>query len=318
MDLVQIGELARLSGVSVKTIRFYSDQGLVPEADRTPSGYRKYDAQSVLRLELVRTLRELGLDLATIRRVLDRGTDLRTAAAAHAEALDAQIRVLRLQRAVLRALSRREPTSNEVQRMNRIAQATAEERRRIVAEFLDSIFAGTSVDPAFEAKLRSVTPEMPDDPTDEQVDAWIELADLVRDAGFRSRLRQMNQRSFDPTPPATPTGPEARRTAELVNERVAAALDAGIQPDAAATAVVDELVGAFAAGVGRRDEPAYRRELLEAVELASDPRAERYWQLMAIINGWPPIPGTMHLWGWFTDALRASLDRGPVSRPDER
>ena len=114
MEYVQIGELARRSGLSVKTIRFYSDVGLVPEADRAPSGYRRYDARSLLRLEFVRTLRELGLDLATIRRVLDRDADLRSVAAAHADAIDAQIRMLRLQRAALRALSRRERSAQGI------------------------------------------------------------------------------------------------------------------------------------------------------------------------------------------------------------
>jgi hypothetical protein len=39
-DRYRIGELARLSGLSVKTIRFYSDRGLVPPAERTGAGYR--------------------------------------------------------------------------------------------------------------------------------------------------------------------------------------------------------------------------------------------------------------------------------------
>ncbi|MBO0774332.1 MAG: MerR family DNA-binding transcriptional regulator, partial [Actinobacteria bacterium] len=38
--LLTIGELARLTGLPVKTIRFWSDEGLVPPADRTPAGYR--------------------------------------------------------------------------------------------------------------------------------------------------------------------------------------------------------------------------------------------------------------------------------------
>ena len=36
-----------------------------------------------------------------------------------------------------------------------------------------------------------------------------------------------------------------------------------------------------------------------------DPRAQRCWQLLATINGWPPVPGTAHLWSWFSSALRA-------------
>jgi len=135
----------------------------------------------------VRTLRELGLDLATIRRLLDQEADLRSVAARHAEAIGAQIRVLRVQRAVLRALAKHEPTPQEVDRMNRIARATAEERRRIIAEFFDSVFEGIPVDPEFEGRMRSAAPELPDEPTDVQVDAWLELHDLVSDPDFRPK-----------------------------------------------------------------------------------------------------------------------------------
>lgn len=40
--LLTIGELARLTGLPVKTVRFWSDQGLVQPADRTRAGYRLY------------------------------------------------------------------------------------------------------------------------------------------------------------------------------------------------------------------------------------------------------------------------------------
>jgi DNA-binding transcriptional MerR regulator len=307
---MHIGELARRTGLTVKTVRYYSDLGLVPEAERTLSNYRRYDATALVRLEFVRTLRELGLDLATIRQVLERHGDLPAVAAAHAEALGAQIRLLRVQRAALRALARRQPTPKEVERMNRMAQATADERRRLIEEFLDSIFEGVDVDPALESqarqfheRMRSVTPELPDDPTDAQVDAWIELAELIRDPEFRANLREMGRRSFGGRAVAPPA--ESARLAELVNEKAGAAVGAGIDPASdAATPVVDELAGAFAAAGGRTDDPAYRRELLAQLELANEPRAERYWQLMATINGWPPIPTTMHLWAWFVTALR--------------
>lgn len=154
MGLMHIGELARRARLSVKTVRYYSDLGLVPEAARTSSGYRRYDDGAILRLEFVRTLRELGLDLATIRRVLEKDADLSTVAAAHADALAAQIRLLGIQRAALRTLARRLRTpaesnaslasfatesnaslasfAKEVERLNRLAQATADERRRLI------------------------------------------------------------------------------------------------------------------------------------------------------------------------------------------
>jgi DNA-binding transcriptional MerR regulator len=306
---MNIGELARRCGLSVKTVRYYSDLGLVPEAGRTRSGHRRYDAGSVLRLDFVRTLRELGLDLATIRRLLDQEADLPRVAGAHAEALGAQIRLLRVRRSVLRTLARRSAlTQIEVDRMNRIVQATAEQRRRLISEFLDSIFDGIPVDPDFAARLRCVTPELPDDPTDEQVDAWIELAELVADPSFRNLLRQMGEGSFGPdAPKPMPVGEGAKATAALVAEQAGAAREAGIDPGSAqARPILDELVGAYAAAVGRADDEAYRRELLVALELADDPRPERYWQLMGIINGWPPFPAVTPAFTWYAAALRAA------------
>lgn len=71
-DLLTIGALARLTGVPVKTIRNWSEQGLLPPAARTPAGYRLYGADAPARLEIVRSLRDLGIGLAAIRSVLHR------------------------------------------------------------------------------------------------------------------------------------------------------------------------------------------------------------------------------------------------------
>ncbi|WP_213452978.1 MerR family transcriptional regulator [Rhizomonospora bruguierae] len=304
---MNIGELARRTGLSVKTVRYYSDLGLVPEAGRTHAGHRRYDAGATLRLDFVRGLRELGLDLATIRRVLDREADLRRVAARHADAIDAQIRVLRVQRAVLRALSRRDPTPDEVERMNRIAQATADERRRIITEFLDGIFAGIPVDPQFEAMQRSAVEGLPEEPTGAQIDAWIELADLVQDQGFRELLRRMGRESFGP--PEAPKRPAANQeTDRLVTERVGPAVAAGIDPAGpAAGAILDDLLPAMAAAGGAQDGPGYRREMLAGLELGADPRPERYWQLLAVLKGWPQWPAKTVNYAWLRDALRSRV-----------
>ena len=98
-----IGDLSRRSGLSVRTIRFYSDVGIVPASARSASGYRLYDVEAVARLDLVRTLRDLGLPLESIRALLNAQTSLPEVAAAHLKALEHQIQTLRLRRAVLRA-----------------------------------------------------------------------------------------------------------------------------------------------------------------------------------------------------------------------
>jgi DNA-binding transcriptional MerR regulator len=177
-----IGELARRTGLTVKTIRYYSDAGLVVPVDRTAAGYRRYDAGAVARLDLIRTLRELGLDLATIRRVLERETALSDVAAAHAEALTVQIRTLRLRRAVLLAMAEH---PEELERMHKLS---VEESRLLVEEFLDTVFTDR---PELAAARSNLTPELPDDPTSGQLDAWLELVGLVQDESFRAYLRQL-------------------------------------------------------------------------------------------------------------------------------
>src|SRR2546423_5586380 len=200
-----IGELARLTGLPVRTIRFYSDSGLVPEAGRTPAGYRMYDRDAVERLGFVRTLRDLGIDLPTIGRVLEREVSVTSVASAHAAALDIQIRGLRLRRAVLRAVAQRGGTNpqsmpqsiREVELLNKLAQLSDAERRRMIEDFLDGAFGGLDVDPKFEQGMRSAMPELPDEPTTAQLEAWVGLAELVAQPDFRRRIREMAERAAE-------------------------------------------------------------------------------------------------------------------------
>ena len=90
-------------------------------------------------LDLVRTLRELGVDLPVIRKVVHRELPLPAVAAAHAEALDVQIQVLRLRRAVLTAVVRRGPAPEEMDLMHKLARLSEDERQRLIGDFLDTV-----------------------------------------------------------------------------------------------------------------------------------------------------------------------------------
>lgn len=70
-NAMRIGEAARASGFTAKTLRFYEDVGLVRPASRTDSGYRLYDREVVERLRFVRRAQTWGLNLADIRAILE-------------------------------------------------------------------------------------------------------------------------------------------------------------------------------------------------------------------------------------------------------
>ncbi|MFG2057338.1 MerR family transcriptional regulator [Micromonospora sp. NPDC048930] len=297
-----IGDLARRTGLTVKTIRFWSDRGLVPPTDRGPTGRRRYGIAAVARLDLVRTLRDLGLDLATIRRVVDREVPLAEVAAAHAEALATQIRVLRLRRAVLAAVARRGSTPEEMELMHTLATLSDDERRRLIEEFLDAAFAGLD-DPGFAGIRRSLTPELPGSPEAEQVEAWVELAELSRDPDFRAGLRRLAEQHAADRADHTVV---RRDAVAVVREQVEPALAAEVDPvSPAAEPVVAAVTARYARLCGRPDDVDLRRRLLARLESANDPRRERYLHLLSVINGWSTGGSLTPVLDWSIRALRA-------------
>ncbi len=66
-QLLTVGQLARATGVSAKTIRYYEQVGVLPTPRRSPSGYRHYARRDVHRLLFVRRARALGLSLKNLK-----------------------------------------------------------------------------------------------------------------------------------------------------------------------------------------------------------------------------------------------------------
>jgi DNA-binding transcriptional MerR regulator len=306
--LYSIGELARRTGLSVRAIRFYSDSGLVPPTTRNPAGYRRYDATAAARLDLVRTLRELGVDLATIRRVMATEVSLAEVAAVHADALAVRIRMLRLRRAVLTAVAARGSTPEEMALMHKLARLSEDERRQLIEEFLGTAFGGLDDRPGFDGIIRSLTPELPDDPEVEQVEAWVALAELSQDPDFRAAVREIAEHHAADRAP----GELRRDPAALVRDLVGPVLAAGVDPaSAAADAIVDQVTAHYGRVVGRPDGVELRRRLLTRLAAANNPEVDRYLRLLAMVNGWRAPEDLTPALGWFGQALRVRPDGGP-------
>ncbi|MFD7003173.1 MerR family transcriptional regulator [Streptomyces mirabilis] len=297
--LLTIGELARATGLTVRTIRYWSDEGALPPVARSSGGYRLYDAASVARLELIRTLRELGLGLDAVRKVLAGETTVAEVAAAHVTALDAQISSLKVTRAVLSSVARRGSTAEEMTLMNKLARLSAAERKRIMEEFVEELFHGLdSVDPAIQERMRSIAVDLPQEPTPEQVDAWVELAEMVQDPEFRARMREVvefNAADQDHVAAAGRSVWFPMRLLQLGTEARAR----GIAPESPeAAALLREVLG--------DGDPA---AVLERMESASNDRLARYRELLSTVKGAGTPSAHRAEFGWVVAALRAGADR---------
>jgi DNA-binding transcriptional MerR regulator len=296
-----IGQLARRTGVPVRTIRFWSDEGLVPPSDRSPAGYRRYDAVAVARLDLVRTLRDLGMGLDDVREVLSRRRGVDEVASAHVRAIDEQIRALRVQRAICVLLAKGDSgdmSDRGMILMNDLARLSVAQRQQMIDEFVDEVFAGTDPDApgaGIANGMRMLPAELPEDPTAEQIEAWVELAELVGDPSFRARCREMAVTGASGEQPAPPSYDPCSMLDHGEPARAA-----GVAPG---SSEAEAVLGRIGLGDLGRDE---RARLAETIETFSDLRVERYWELLGVLNGWPAreTPPTTPAAIWVAGALR--------------
>ena len=107
---MNVGEVARLSGLPAKTIRYYEDIGLIAPA-RAGNGYRAYSGDDVHRLAFLKRARSLGFSIDDCRQLLElyqdrkrASQDVQKIAVAHVEAIEEKIRELQSMRTTLQKL----------------------------------------------------------------------------------------------------------------------------------------------------------------------------------------------------------------------
>ena len=102
---VRVGEVAERAGVNIETLRYYERRGLLPAPDRTPSGHRRYDEETVRFLRAIKEAQAVGFTLAEIaeylraaRRSTAPSETLRVRMAAKIDDIDARVAALRRMR----------------------------------------------------------------------------------------------------------------------------------------------------------------------------------------------------------------------------
>ena len=99
---MKIGELSKQTGVSIDTIRYYEQRGLIPPASRTATGYRQYSDGDVSRLQFIVQAKDLGFTLEESSQLLalraGDGHCAEVRAVAEAKAREIEVRIGKLSR----------------------------------------------------------------------------------------------------------------------------------------------------------------------------------------------------------------------------
>jgi DNA-binding transcriptional MerR regulator len=129
----RVGDLARLTGLTVRTLHHYEEIGLLVTAARTDGGHRLYDEASVQRLYRIRVLRDFGVPLTEIRRFLDDGASVASVLHRHLEHVERQVEELTRLRDRLRRTCRRPDSSVDTAGLLRTIEAMSRLERHVDA-----------------------------------------------------------------------------------------------------------------------------------------------------------------------------------------
>lgn len=294
-----IGELARHSGVPARRIRFYADAGLL-SPDRTEAGYRIFGARDLVVLDLIRSLREAGASLPAIRSVLSQNETLADLLAVRLTEIEAGIRRQKALAATLRlALAGGAPTIRDLERISQMIGHTRAQRHATATAVLDGIAAGVAFDPRWHETMLDMiaAPDLPDEPSPEQVDAWLALNEALVDERVQRMLRAQ----------AVDTGrtleflrvrddPDAwrAREGEILDEaRAAMCRDVGTGSEEGQR-LADAYIAFMAWNRGLPDDEAFRTYI--AGLWTDNAPLERFWDYVEAFNGRNRIKSAEYDW----------------------
>ncbi|WP_280429985.1 MerR family transcriptional regulator [Nocardia brasiliensis] len=289
--------MARRTGFSVRTIRFYCDEGIL-EPQRSAGGHRMFDADDATeRLLLVRQLRAFGLGLDSIIGVLHEQRSLNEVIAAESARLDDELRTLAWRRASLRAIE----TTTAAQRTERLALLAVAQDGTALHESLVRFWQRVPAPlprAASDPWIYWNVPEPPAAPSVDEVVAYAELIALTAAPSMSSAVRRQYWRQR----PELIRDPYAlyREMGELMVEVVHRVAE-GAPPRPGAE--LDRFVTAHARARGEKDSTIFRQQLLtDATD--SDARIHHYWTLTAHLLDSRVTIGQAH--NWLYNALTQS------------
>ncbi|MFE5729699.1 MerR family transcriptional regulator [Streptomyces sp. NPDC056528] len=294
--LWSIGELAAGAGVTVKTVRYYSDRGLLPEAARSSGGHRRYGPGALDRLLLIRSLRALDLPVPEVERVLDRDGVPAEVLADRLRDVGSRLAALRWQEAALRSLQEC-PDGERADRARLLGAVPAPPGTDALVRFWRRILPVGLPGRTVSLVLDSVVPQPPAEPSPARVLDFARLHALASGPFPGAACRR-----------AQPL-PEGAYRPDVLYEGLAEAYAlAGAEERSGRTGgALDCFVSAYAAAQGVRDTPDFRRGLVPVLDRGDSVLIRRYWKLAAGLFGpGEPVLGLLH--HRLSAALRHEVD----------
>ena len=192
-----IGEVAHLTGLSVKAIRHYANENLVEPSTRSDVGYRLYNPNDVWRLTLVRLLRELEFSLPQIQKILLRSPDVASVLQWQKNVLDLQIEHLKNVRSRIDQIPADTWGTSSLAHLQIVLEAmnmsTEQKQDWLLERWSQALIPEGAPSDWKVAFLQELKGFLPTEWDQEQTKAWTELQELLNDSKYRDELQQAVQ-----------------------------------------------------------------------------------------------------------------------------
>ncbi|MGC0416135.1 MerR family transcriptional regulator [Embleya sp. AB8] len=282
-NTVGIGELAARTGLPVKTVRYYSDIGLLPESARSRGGHRRYAANALPRLRLIQRLRALDTPIAVIAAVMTGEHSLADLVTRELDTVQAHMRELTWRRGLLRALD----DCPEPERLRRLALLAEvgrlDEAHDRLVRYWHWALPTDLPHRLTRAVIEGAVPEPPATPTGTTTLAYAELHALT---GKDDRRRQ---------PQSHQVGDVASFYSGIMDACTLAAEALAADCPAQRAEALDHFVRTYARIGGHDDTPAFRAHLRTRFRHAAhhDAFPLRYWRHVLAVTGETPPRSTV-------------------------
>lgn len=282
----RIGELAQLSGVPIKTVRYYSDLGVLPPSGVSETGHRWYTDGDHARLEAIRSLRDVGVGLEAIQKLMQQEDAIAEVLKLQLQTLEMEMAQLQRRRALLNAALKRNDHLGYLRGVRTLAALNARERQQFLGRQIDQMLEGVPADPDWIQNLwRGPLLQIPEELSEAQFTAWLELADLVLDEGFIQRSQQMGQEFWSQFPDAQSRDLYMQQSREA-DSWISQAMQEGLSPESPeGQRLMNKVLAVFVGSDDVQQLKAMARQQLEMIERHTDPRSLRFWQLVEKVHG---------------------------------
>ena len=186
-----------------------------------------------------------------------------------------------------------------------MTQLSRVERRNVVERFFERVSDGINIDQEWVRQMVEATvPELPDAPTPEQCDAWIELAALLSDPSFIANMRANAGDVWDREVIDMKACQEA---SDAIVLRAKQAIEQGLEPSSVqANELARDWLEISARLMNQKPDAGFRN-WMRTKYVRHDARANRYWELVAIMRGQSPNASPNREWVWIQAAMRHHL-----------